>query len=51
MLTAPPSIITPGKLWAEATPSGILEMFIQNPAAFANFVPGQEFLVHLVPVE
>jgi hypothetical protein len=34
-----------------ATPSGRMEMRIDNPAALAQFIPGQAFYVDFTPIE
>ena len=36
--------------WSEATPCGSLSMTITNPAAFGQFVQGQEYLLDFTPV-
>lgn len=36
------------KIWAEATPSGRLEMTISNKAAFGKLKVGQSYLINFV---
>ena len=35
------------KSWAEATPSGKIEMWITNPALCEHFIPGRQYFVNL----
>ena len=37
------------KKWAAATPTGNITMNILNPAALAQFVPGEEFYIDFTP--
>ncbi len=37
--------------WSEATPSGKLEMTINNPSAFDTFVINGEYYLDITPVE
>lgn len=39
------------KEWARYTPSASLTMFVDNPAAVAQFPVGQEFLVTFQPAD
>ena len=40
----------PNHTWSKATPTGSLEMQINNPAAFGAFVPGVEYDLTFAPV-
>jgi hypothetical protein len=42
---------SPNKAWAKATPSGTLELTIDNPAAQGVLRPGQFYYVDLIPCE
>jgi hypothetical protein len=37
--------------WAKYTPSGHIQMVINNPEAAAQFQPGQRMLINFTPVE
>ena len=38
------------KVWAAATPVGLIELTIKNEHAAEQFVPGQEYFVDFTPV-
>lgn len=51
-LTAIHDTSTPeNERFTHATPSGKLEMTIDNPSALAEFTPGKQFYVDFTPVE
>lgn len=37
--------------FSEATPSGSIEMFVNNPSALDALVPGRKFYVDFIPVD
>lgn len=39
------------KPWSVYTPSGVIEMTINNPAAYEQFKLGQEFFIDFTPAE
>lgn len=41
----------PNRAWAKATPSGKLEMQIDNPAAQGFFEPGKHYLITIEEAE
>lgn len=40
---------SPNHEWSEATPSGYIELYISNPAAFQAFEMGKDYLLTFEP--